>query len=67
MSKTDNVRPVSSIKHDDKRAAIPDSAHQGEEQMAISGQPEVDTMGSGESVTVTICPDLHVTRLESET
>lgn len=33
-------RPVSSIKHDNKRAAIPDSAHQGEEQMAISGQPE---------------------------
>ncbi len=41
MNKTDNVRPVSSIKHDDKRAAIPDSAHQGEEQMVISGQPEV--------------------------
>ena len=37
----DKNRPVSSIKHDDKRAAIPDSAHQGEEQMAISGQPEV--------------------------
>ena len=36
----DNLRPVSSIKHDDKRAAIPDSAHQGEEQMAISGSPE---------------------------
>ena len=36
----DNLRPVSSIKHDDKRAAIPDSAHQGEEQMAISGAPE---------------------------
>ena len=36
----DKNRPVSSIKHDDKRAAIPDSAHQGEEQMAISGQPE---------------------------
>ena len=36
----DNLRPVSSIRHDDKRAAIPDSAHQGEEQMAISGQPE---------------------------
>ena len=33
-------RPVSSFKHEDKRAAIPDSAHQGEEQMAISGQPE---------------------------
>ena len=31
---------VSSIKHEDKRAAIPDSAHQGEEQMAISGMPE---------------------------
>ena len=40
MSKIDRTRPVSSIKHDDKRAAIPDSAHQGEEQMAISGQPE---------------------------
>lgn len=38
--KQDNIRPVTSIKHDDKRAAIPDSAHQGEEQMAISGQPE---------------------------
>ena len=36
----DNLRPVTSIRHDDKRAAIPDSAHQGEEQMAISGQPE---------------------------
>ncbi len=36
----DNLRPVTSIKHDDKRAAIPDSAHQGEEQMAISGMPE---------------------------
>ena len=36
----DKNRPVSSIKHEDKRAAIPDSAHQGEEQMAISGQPE---------------------------
>ena len=34
-------RPVSSIKHNDKRVSIPDSAHQGEEQMAISGQPEV--------------------------
>ena len=38
--KTDKTRPVSSFKHDEKRAAIPDSAHQGEEQMAISGQPE---------------------------
>ena len=36
----DKNRPVSSIKHDDKRAAIPDSAHQGEEEMAISGMPE---------------------------
>ena len=36
----DKNRPVSSIKHDDKRAAIPDSAHQGEEQLAISGMPE---------------------------
>ena len=36
----DKNRPVSSIKHNDKRAAIPDSAHQGEEQMAISGMPE---------------------------
>ena len=40
MNKVDKNRPVSSIKHDDKRAAIPDSAHQGEEQMAISGMPE---------------------------
>lgn len=40
MSKYDPTRPVSSIKHEDKRAAIPDSAHQGEEQMAISGMPE---------------------------
>ena len=38
--KTDKTRPVSSFKHDEKRAAIPDSAHQGEEQMAISGQPD---------------------------
>ncbi len=37
--KYDKNRPVSSIKHDDKRAAIPDSTHQGEEQNAISGQP----------------------------
>jgi len=36
----DKNRPVSSIKHEDKRVAIPDSAHQGEEQMAISGMPE---------------------------
>ena len=36
----DKNRPVSSIKHNDKRAAIRDSAHQGEEQMAISGMPE---------------------------
>ena len=36
----DKNRPVTSIKHDDKRAAIPDSAHQGEEQMAINGKPE---------------------------
>ena len=36
----DKNRPVSSIKHDDKRVAIPDSAHQGEEQMAISGQAQ---------------------------
>ena len=40
MNKVDKNRPVSSIKHDDKRVAIPDSAHQGEEQMAISGMPE---------------------------
>ena len=37
MNKVDKNRPVSSIRHDDERAAIPDSAHQGEEQMAISG------------------------------
>ena len=36
MSKVDSVRPVSSIKHNDKRAAIPDSTHQGEEQMACT-------------------------------
>ena len=40
MNKVDKNRPVSSIKHEDKRVAIPDSAHQGEEQMAISGMPE---------------------------
>ena len=40
MNKNDKTRPVTSIHHDDKRAAIPDSAHQGEELMAISGQPE---------------------------
>ena len=40
MNQVDKIRPVSSIKHEDKRAAIPDSAHQGEEQMAISGMPE---------------------------
>ena len=28
MIQTDKNRPVSSIKHDDKRVAIPDSAHQ---------------------------------------
>lgn len=33
--KTDKNRPVSSIKHNDKRAAIPDSAHQGEDRMAL--------------------------------
>jgi len=35
----DNLRPVTNIRHDDKRAAIPDSAHQGEEQMTTSGSP----------------------------
>ena len=40
MNNNDKTRPVTSIHHDDKRAAIPDSAHQGEELMAISGQPE---------------------------
>ena len=40
MNQVDKNRPVSSIKHDDKRVAIPDSAHQGEEEMAISGIPE---------------------------
>jgi len=29
MNKVDKNRPVSSIKHEDKRVAIPDSAHQG--------------------------------------
>ena len=33
----DNLRPVTSIKHDDKRAAIPDSAHQSR-----SGEPSPD-------------------------
>jgi len=47
MNKTDNMRPISSIMHDDKRAAIPDSAHQGEEQMAISGLGEEDCMRFG--------------------
>ena len=36
--KYDKNRPVSSIQHDDKRAAIPDLAHQGEEQKAIEGK-----------------------------
>ena len=36
--KYDKNRPVSSIQHDDKRAVIPDLAHQGEEQMAIEGK-----------------------------
>ena len=40
MSKDKN-RPVSSIKHADKRASIPDSAHQGEEQAAVSGEPKM--------------------------
>ena len=31
--KTDNNRPVLSFKHEGKRVAIPDSAHQGEEQL----------------------------------
>lgn len=43
--KYDKNRPVSSIKHDDKRAAIPDSTHQGEEQNAISGQPTQSEYG----------------------
>jgi len=34
--KSDKNSPVCSIKHDDKRGAIPDSTHQGEEQMAVS-------------------------------
>ena len=40
MSNTDKKRPVTSIHHDDKRVSIPDSAHQGEEQVAVMGQPE---------------------------
>lgn len=47
MNKTDNMRPVSSIKYDDKRAAIPGSAHQGEEQMAISELGEKGSMRFG--------------------
>ena len=38
MNKVDKNSPVSSIKHEDKRVAIPDSAHQGEEQMVTLGQ-----------------------------
>ena len=40
MNIIDKNRPVSSIKHSDKRVTIPDSAHQGEEHMATSGMPE---------------------------
>lgn len=36
----DKKQAVSSFKHEDKRVAIPDSAHQGEEQMAISDMPQ---------------------------
>ena len=36
----DKKQAVSSFKHEDKRVAIPDSAHQGEEQMAISDMPK---------------------------
>ena len=37
--KLDNIRPVTSIKHEDKRVAIPDSEHQGEEQAVLNGEP----------------------------
>ena len=37
--KLDNIRPVSSIHHDNKRAAIPDSEHQGEEQAVVGNAP----------------------------
>lgn len=40
MNIKEQIKPVASIKHDDKRASIPDSLHQGEEQMAIEGQPK---------------------------
>ena len=40
--KYDKNRPVSSIKHDDKRAAIPDSAHQGESSTSAEGQSSDD-------------------------
>ena len=37
--KTDHIRPVSSFHHDDKRVAIPDSEHQGEEQAVVGSVP----------------------------
>ena len=38
--KFDKNRPVGSIKYDDKRASIPDNAHQGEEEGIVSEEPK---------------------------
>ena len=38
--KYDKNRPVGSIQYDDKRASIPDNAHQGEEEGIVSEEPK---------------------------
>ena len=38
--KFDKNRPVGSIKYDDKRASIPDNAHQGEEEGIVAEEPK---------------------------
>lgn len=38
--KLDKNRPVGSIQYDDKRASIPDNAHQGEEEGIVSEEPK---------------------------
>ena len=38
--KFDKNRPVGSIQYDDKRASIPDNAHQGEEEGIVSEEPK---------------------------
>ena len=38
--KCDKNRPVGSIQHDDKRASIPDNAHQGEEEGIVADEPK---------------------------